>query len=141
MLNLFPERYSYFPSTRKFIGSFVNLDRIFFPDEGLFIVNPPTVQSVIPKPCTLPPSDNVGSIETQFLGTKGFYSDYDARPDDQLTNCVAELWASNYSSLLKDDHDLNSLGESIYNLEQESELPTKRSEFIEILEAEVLPRG
>ena len=80
------------------------------------------------------------SIATQFLGTKGFYSDYDARPDDQLTNGVAELWASNYSSLFKDDHDPNSLGGRIYNLERESELPTKRSEFIEMLEAEVLPR-
>ena len=76
------------------------------------------------------------SVAMQFLGTKGFFPDYDARPDDQLTNGIAELWASNYSLLLKNDHDSNSLARRIYNLQTETDIPTKRSEFIEMLEVE-----
>jgi hypothetical protein len=76
------------------------------------------------------------NVAMQYLGTKGFFSDYNARPDDQLTNGAAELWASGYFSLLRDDHDSNSLARRIHNLKTETDIPTKRSEFIEMLEAE-----
>lgn len=76
------------------------------------------------------------SVAMQYLGTKGFFPDYDARPDDLLTNGIAELWASGYSSLLRDDHDPNSLARRIYDSRSERDVQTKRSEFIEMLEVE-----
>lgn len=76
------------------------------------------------------------SVAMQYLGTKGLFADYDARPNDQLTNEIAEIWASSCSSLLRDDHDSNSLARRIYNLTTETDIPTKRSEFVEMLEAE-----
>lgn len=78
------------------------------------------------------------TIAHQLLGTKGFYPDYDAKPDAHLTDGVAKHWARNYSSLFKNDHDPNLLGRRIYSMQEESELPITRSEFIEMLEAEIL---
>jgi hypothetical protein len=76
------------------------------------------------------------SVAMQYLGTRGFFPDYDARPDEQLTNGIAELWASGYSALLRDDHDSDSLARRIYNLRTETDVQTKRSEFIEMLDGE-----
>jgi hypothetical protein len=76
------------------------------------------------------------SIAMQYLGTKGFFPNYDARPDDQLTNGTAELWASGYFSLLREDHDSDSLARRIYDSRTEKDVQTKRSEFIEMLEVE-----
>ena len=81
------------------------------------------------------------SVAMQLLGTNGFFSDYDARPHDQLTNVVAELWASSYSLLFKDNHDSNYLARRIHNLQPETEIPTKRSEFVEMLEIEAASHG
>ena len=76
------------------------------------------------------------SIAMQYLGTKGFFPNYDARPDDQLTNGTAELWASGYFSLLREDHDSDSLARRIYDSRTEKDVQTKRSKFIEMLEVE-----
>ena len=76
------------------------------------------------------------SVAMQYLGTKGFFPNYDARPDDQLTNGTAELWASGYFSLLREDHDSDSLARRIYDSRTEKDVQTKRSEFIEMLEVE-----
>ena len=36
----------------------------------------------------------------QYLGTRGFFADYDARPDDPLSVAVAEVWARAYGELV-----------------------------------------
>ena len=36
----------------------------------------------------------------QYLGTRGFFADYDARPDDPLSDAVAEVWARACGELL-----------------------------------------
>ena len=36
----------------------------------------------------------------QYLGTRGFFADYDARPDDPLSMAVAEVWARACGELL-----------------------------------------
>ncbi|HIK90287.1 MAG TPA: FAD-dependent oxidoreductase [Dehalococcoidia bacterium] len=76
------------------------------------------------------------SVAMQYLGTKGFFPDYDARADDQLTNGTAELWAKACSSLLRDDHDSNYIARRIHELQSETDIPIKRSEFIDLLEQE-----
>ena len=76
------------------------------------------------------------SVAMQYLGTKGFFPNYDARPDDQLTNGTAELWASGYFSLLREDHDSDSLARRIYDSRTEKDVQTKRSELIGMLEVE-----
>jgi hypothetical protein len=81
------------------------------------------------------------SVAMQFFGTRGFFADYDARADDQLTNGTAELWASGFSSLSRDDHDSNSLARRIYKLQTDSEIPTRKSEFIEMLKVEANSPG
>ena len=50
------------------------------------------------------------------------------------------LWrcfeASGYFSLLREDHDSDSLARRIYDSRTEKDVQTKRSEFIEMLEVE-----
>lgn len=41
----------------------------------------------------------------QFLGTKGFFSSYNAKPDSALTTAVGEIWGRAFGSLMDGSHD------------------------------------
>ncbi len=49
----------------------------------------------------------------QYLGTKGFFADYDARPTAPLTRDVAQLWAEGLTTLRSGKHDGNALARRI----------------------------
>jgi hypothetical protein len=41
----------------------------------------------------------------QFLGTKGFFSSYNAKPHEPLTEALGEIWARAFGSLMDGSHD------------------------------------
>lgn len=49
----------------------------------------------------------------QYLGTKGFFADYDARPTKPLTREVAQFWAEGLATLRSGKHDGNALARRI----------------------------
>lgn len=51
----------------------------------------------------------------QYLGTKGFFADYDARPTAPLTRDTARLWAEGFATLRTGKHDGNALARRIAN--------------------------
>jgi hypothetical protein len=52
----------------------------------------------------------------QYLGTKGFFADYDARPSHPLTVGLAKLWADGFASLRRGEHDGNALAVQVGKL-------------------------
>jgi hypothetical protein len=52
----------------------------------------------------------------QYLGTKGFFADYDARPNQPLTVGLAKLWADGFVSLRRGKHDGNALAAQVGKL-------------------------
>ncbi|MGC3966852.1 MAG: FAD-dependent oxidoreductase [Pirellulales bacterium] len=52
----------------------------------------------------------------QYLGTKGFFADYDAKPNEPMSVDLALLWWSGFESLRKDNHDADALATRIGKL-------------------------
>ncbi len=52
----------------------------------------------------------------QYLGTKGFFADYDARPNQSLSVGLAKLWAEGFVSLRRGEHDGNALAAQVGKL-------------------------
>ncbi|MBA4020630.1 MAG: pyridine nucleotide-disulfide oxidoreductase [Pirellula sp.] len=69
----------------------------------------------------------------QYLGTKGFFADYDARPNAPLSREIAELWAEGLMSVSTGKHDGNALARRIAAVAAESnaapEKPVTAAEF------------
>ena len=49
----------------------------------------------------------------QYFGTKGFFADYDLRPDAPLTAAIAQLWAKGFTALKANQHDAGALAKAI----------------------------
>lgn len=53
-------------------------------------------------------SENTPTVTAiQYLGTKGFFSSYDAFPEDDLTKSLANVWVAAAESLLEETNDPN----------------------------------
>jgi hypothetical protein len=78
---------------------------------------------------------NSQSISIHFLGSKGFFTDYNARINDPLSNTVAENWANGYSKFLNKNFDPNTLATKIYTSKQDEEISVTNYEFIEMIKS------
>ena len=78
---------------------------------------------------------NSQSISIHFLGSKGFFTDYNARINDPLSKSVAENWANGYSKFLNKNFDPNTLAKKIYTSKQDEEISVTNYEFIEMIKS------
>lgn len=78
---------------------------------------------------------NSQSISIHFLGSKGFFTDYNARKNDLLSKSVAENWAEGYTKLLNKNFDPNTLAKKIYTSKQNKDIYVTNLEFIEMLKS------
>jgi len=78
---------------------------------------------------------NSQSISIHFLGSKGFFTDYNARINDPLSKSVAENWANGYSKFLNKNFDPNTLAKKIYTSKQDEDISITNYEFIEMIKS------
>ncbi len=78
----------------------------------------------------------------QYLGTKGFFASYDARPNDPLTITTARVWAEITARLVQDqpDFDANKSARKIMQLIDEPR-QVRAGELIELLDSEFRRNG
>ncbi|MBL9199153.1 MAG: FAD-dependent oxidoreductase [Opitutaceae bacterium] len=69
----------------------------------------------------------------QYLGTKGFFGSYDARPADPLSAAVARLWVAAVGSIARADHDAMALARAVRAAETAPSPPISRGEFHALL--------
>lgn len=62
----------------------------------------------------------------QYFGTKGFFSDYNARLHQRLTEAVAKLWDDGLVQLNEGTLDPNALAARVQKAESSDSLPTNR---------------
>ena len=73
----------------------------------------------------------------QFLGTKGFFSSYNARPDDPLTKAVGEIWARAFGSLMDGSHDAANCARLVAEAEKGEQTAITADGFRALLQREV----
>jgi len=72
----------------------------------------------------------------QYLGTRGFFASYDARPNDPLTFATARVWAQSTAQLVRGEPDVNSQARKLMMVLDEPRQVRAR-EFVEMLEEEL----
>jgi len=85
-------------------------------------------------------SDDDWVSAIQFLGAKGLFSAYDARPDDPLDAAIAPIWADAFAALLDDDLDPDTIAGRIDDANRESE-GIQAGDFIDLLATEAREVG
>jgi hypothetical protein len=66
----------------------------------------------------------------QYLGTKGFFGDYDAEPAAPLTEAVAERWIEAVAKLHADDaYDATAFSVQCWQAEKTTSPPIGREKF------------
>ena len=78
---------------------------------------------------------NSQSISIHFLGSKGFFTDYNAKKNDPLSKSVAKNWVEGYTKLLNKNLDPNNLAKKIYISKKNEDIYITNLEFIEMLKA------
>ncbi|MBI63374.1 MAG: hypothetical protein CL775_05175 [Chloroflexi bacterium] len=78
---------------------------------------------------------NNQSISIHFLGSKGFFTDYNARINDPISKSVAENWVNGYLNFLSKNFDPNTLAKKIYTSKQDENISITNSEFIEMIKS------
>jgi hypothetical protein len=68
-----------------------------------------------------------GILAAQYFGTKGFFSDYNARLNEPLTEAVAKVWADGWSQLDKGMLKPNELAARVQKAESDDSQPTGRT--------------
>jgi len=69
----------------------------------------------------------------QYFGTRGFFHDYDARPNDPLRASTAEVWAKGFSELSDGRPDSHSLAMAVAEAERRPETTVTVKHFISLL--------
>ena len=77
----------------------------------------------------------------QYLGTKGFFASYNARPDKPLSRAVARVWARAFACLCKGNCDEHSVAEAIHRIADVAEPAVSAAEFLTFLEKEAAYHG
>jgi len=72
-----------------------------------------------------------------FLGSKGFFTGYNAKIKEAISKPIAEQWAKGYVDLIKEDLDANKLAKEIYKLENKQNISITCTEFTEIINSEL----
>ena len=73
----------------------------------------------------------------QFLGTKGFFSSYNAKPDNPLTKAVGEIWARAFGSLMDGSHDAANCARQIAEAEKREQITITADRFRALLQREL----
>ena len=69
----------------------------------------------------------------QYLGTKGFFSSYDARLTAPLSAVVARLWIATTPTLASPEHDAMALARAVFAADTPDATPISRSEFFALI--------
>jgi hypothetical protein len=69
----------------------------------------------------------------QYLGTKGFFPSYDARPTAPLTAPVARLWAAATPALSGARHDAMALAKAVFAADTPAAPAISRTDFLGLL--------
>ncbi|MEC7837352.1 MAG: FAD-dependent oxidoreductase [Chloroflexota bacterium] len=77
------------------------------------------------------------SKSINFLGSKGFFTNYNSRMKDQISKTNAEDWAKGFVEFLRKDFNANKLAKKIYNLNKEQNISITGSQFTEIIKSEL----
>ncbi|MEP6671168.1 MAG: FAD-dependent oxidoreductase [Chthoniobacter sp.] len=81
-------------------------------------------------------SDNEPRVAaTQYFGTKGFFHDYNARPDEALKSATGKAWADGFAKLRKGELDPNSLAHVVVEAEYNGGKEMTEAEFAALLPA------
>ena len=73
----------------------------------------------------------------QFLGTKGFFSSYNAKPDNSLTEGVGEVWARAFGSLMDGSHDAANCARKVAEAEKGEKTAITAGRFRALLQREL----
>ena len=73
----------------------------------------------------------------QFLGTKGFFSSFNAKPDDPLTKAVGEIWARAFGSLMDGSHDAANCARQVAEAEKGEQITITADRFRALLQREL----
>jgi len=65
----------------------------------------------------------------EYFGTKGFFCDYDARPNEPLSRGIAQLWAEGFEALKRGDLDGAALSRAILQLTSAPDLAPADGRF------------
>ena len=71
----------------------------------------------------------------QYFGTKGFFHDYDARPDEPLKQAVGKAWADGFHKLLNGRLDPNALARVVAEATAAGGEEMNAAEFVAFLPA------
>ncbi len=77
----------------------------------------------------------------QYLGTKGFFDEYDARPEAPLTGPVAREWAHAFADLCQGNCDSHAVAGAVHRVAGDSDPAVSVAEFLTLLEKEAAYRG
>ena len=77
----------------------------------------------------------------QYLGTKGFFDEYDARPEAPLTGSVAREWAHAFADLCQGNCDSHAVAGAVHRVAGDSDPAVSVAEFLTLLEKEAAYRG
>ena len=77
----------------------------------------------------------------QFFGTRGFFSNYDARPADPLGRRTAAVWAAAAAELMAGELDAPATARRIAALDGAEEGGATRAELLELVAGELRRRG
>ena len=73
----------------------------------------------------------------QYLGTKGFFSSFHARPDDPITHAVAIIWAKAAGCLLDKSHDAAQCARQVAEAEKNTGPAAAEEGFRALLQREL----
>jgi len=79
---------------------------------------------------------NNHSKSINYLGSKGFFTDYNSNKNMDISQSVAEQWAKGFVKLLDKDFDPNILAKNIYISKKENHISITNNEFIEMIKNE-----
>lgn len=77
------------------------------------------------------------SKSINFLGSKGFFTGYNAKIKEEISKPIAKQWAKGYVDLIRKDLDANKLAKEIYKLENKQNISITCTEFTEIINSEL----
>ena len=73
----------------------------------------------------------------QFLGTKGFFSSYNAKPHELLTEALGEIWARAFGSLMDGSHDAANCARQVAEAEKGEQIAITADRFRALLQREL----
>ena len=75
----------------------------------------------------------------EYLGTKGFFASYDARPNEPLSEPVAEAWVRGLADLRAGKLDSSKLAQTVFVADQNDAAPITSDHFSELLRKAGVP--